>query len=55
MQGATQERLKLLCEQAATEQDPEKFLKLISEINYMLELKRVRLSAAIADSKPSKD
>jgi hypothetical protein len=55
MQDATQERLKILCKQAATEEDPEKFLKLIPEINDMLELKRVRLSAANADSKPSKD
>jgi hypothetical protein len=55
MYGATQERLKLLCEQAATEKDPEEFIKLIREINDMLELKRVRLSAANADSKPSND
>jgi len=53
MQGATQERLKLLCEQAATEKDPEKFLKLIREINDMLEAKRLRLSGTKADSQPS--
>ena len=44
MQEATQERLKLLCEQAAVEKDPETFLKLIREINDMLEAKRLRLS-----------
>ena len=37
-----QERLKLLCEQAAVEQDPEKFLKIIREISDMLEAKRLR-------------
>jgi hypothetical protein len=53
MQGATQDRLKLLCEQAATEKDPDKFLKIIREINDMLEAKRLRLSGTKADSKPS--
>jgi hypothetical protein len=55
MQGATQERLKVLCEQAATEKDPDKFLEIIREINDMLELQRVRLSAANADRKASND
>jgi hypothetical protein len=55
MQGATQERLKLLCEQAAIEKDPDKFLNLIREINDMLEAKRLRFSGTGADSQPSKD
>jgi hypothetical protein len=44
LQEATQERLKLLCEQAAVEKHPETSLKLIREINDMLEAKRLRLS-----------
>ena len=55
MQGATHERLKLLCEQAAVEKDPDKFLEIIREINDMLEAKRLRLSAVNADTNPSND
>jgi hypothetical protein len=55
MQGPTQERLKLLCDQAAAEKDPDKFLKIIREINHMLEAKRYRLSGMDADSKPPDD
>jgi hypothetical protein len=36
MQGETGERWKLLCEQAAKEQDSAKLLELIREINYLL-------------------
>ena len=32
-----------LCEQASTEQDPKKLVKLIREINELLEAKRARL------------
>jgi hypothetical protein len=53
VQGATQERLKLLCEQAAVEKDPDKFLEIIREINDMLEAKRLRLSSAKTNSQPS--
>jgi hypothetical protein len=38
----TKELWLKLCEQAADEQDPEKFLTLIREINTLLELKRAR-------------
>lgn len=55
MEGPTQERLKLLCEQAAAEKDPEKFLKIIREINGMLEAKRLRLCGMDADSQRSND
>jgi hypothetical protein len=34
------ERWLQLCEQAATEQDPEKLMELIAEINRLLEAKR---------------
>jgi len=39
-----EERWKQLCAQAAQEQDPEKLVKLITEINRLLEAKRKRLS-----------
>ena len=32
-----------LCEQASTEQDPEKLLALVQEINHLLEAKQSRL------------
>ena len=43
MQDATDERWKNLCEQAASEQDPKKFIELIKEINNLLEEKRSRV------------
>jgi hypothetical protein len=44
MQGETKQRWEELCEQAATEQDPDKFLELIREINRLLEERRSNLS-----------
>jgi hypothetical protein len=46
---------KTLCEQAATENDPEKFLELIQEINNLLEQKRLHLSDRKIDNQPSSD
>ena len=43
MQGANKERWKVLCEQAAVEQDPKKLHELIKEINDLLEAKQARL------------
>ena len=43
MKGATRERWQQLCEQAAVEQDPEKMLALITEINRLLSEKEERL------------
>jgi hypothetical protein len=43
MQGPNKERWKVLCEQAAGEQDPKKLHELIKEINDLLEAKEVRL------------
>jgi hypothetical protein len=43
MQGDAKDRWKVLCEQAATEQDPVKLLKLITEINQLLLAKEERL------------
>ena len=43
MQGELREQWRKLCEQAAEEQDPEKLMKLIDEINQPLETKEERL------------
>jgi hypothetical protein len=43
MQGENKQRWEILCEQAATEQDTVKLLKLITEINDLLTTKEERL------------
>ena len=43
MQGPTKERWQLLTEQASVEQDPEKLMALIREINDLLEAKQKRI------------
>ena len=43
MKGETGERWRTLCEQAQTEQDPDKFMRLIDEISRLLEEKERRL------------
>jgi hypothetical protein len=40
MQGATKERWVSLCEQAATEQNPERLMKLVAEIDRLLRVKQ---------------
>lgn len=40
MQNAHEERLGLLCQLAANERDPQKLVKLVSEINKLVEEKR---------------
>ena len=40
---ANQEEWKKLCERAAKEQDPEKLMELIAQINQLLEAKERRL------------
>jgi hypothetical protein len=55
MQGKT-ERWQHLCELAAIEQDPEKLIQLVREINDLLDEKRRRLTTRPteqADSPPS--
>jgi hypothetical protein len=42
--GNTKERWRELCEQASVEQDAEKLLELVKEINQLLEEKRTRLA-----------
>jgi hypothetical protein len=51
MQGQTKERWQNLCEQAAKEQDPQVLMKLIEEINLLLEQKEQRLQQQRADSR----
>jgi hypothetical protein len=45
MQGETKKRLEQLCKQASTEQDSYKLIELITEINALLEAKRLRVTA----------
>ena len=45
VQGQTLEQWQNLCEQAAAERDPEKLMKLIQEINRLLEEKEQRLKS----------
>jgi hypothetical protein len=53
MPDAPGEGWKALCEAASTEQDPEKFLELIKEINHLLEEKRrhrTEIDKAVTDT-----
>ena len=50
MQGQTKERWQALCEQAATEQNPERLMELIEEINRLLAAKEERLNRQRAES-----
>jgi len=43
MRGETERRWRELCEQAVEEQDPEKIMKLIGEVNQLLENNEERL------------
>jgi hypothetical protein len=43
MKGQMKERWMHLCEMAANEQDPDKLVQLVSEINKLLEQKEERL------------
>ena len=43
MEGEIRERWMSLCEQAAIEQDPERLMELVSQINHILEEKERRL------------
>jgi hypothetical protein len=46
MLAETNERWMQLCEKASTEQDPDKLIELIREINDLLEQKRAHLEKA---------
>jgi hypothetical protein len=43
MQGADKERWRVLAEQAAVEQDPDKLIALVKEIDELLAKKQARL------------
>jgi hypothetical protein len=45
MKGEVKERWMTLCDQAAEEQDPERFQELIEEITKLLSDKRARIEA----------
>jgi hypothetical protein len=45
MQGPVKERWQILCERAANEQDPQKLMELVREINKLLSEKQTRLNA----------
>jgi len=51
MKGEVGERWKILCAQAAEEQDSEKLLELVKEINKLLEEKEQRLIRQAAQKK----
>ena len=51
MKGETGERWKILCAQAAEEQDSEKLLELVKQINKLLEEKEQRLKRQEAQNK----
>jgi hypothetical protein len=51
MQGEAGERWRELCQQAVVEQDPQKLLQLIREINQLLEAKDQRLQRQHAAGK----
>jgi hypothetical protein len=44
VQGETEERWRVLCEQAVTEQDSQRLLQLVAEINKLLLEKEERLN-----------
>jgi len=51
MRGENKERWLEICEKAAVEQDPEKLLILMQEINRLLEEKEMRLKGTKLPSK----
>ena len=48
MKGEVRERWMRLCEQAVTEEDPERLMELVSEINCILEEKERRLLGQVS-------
>ena len=52
MRGEAKERWMQLAEQAANEQDPEKLIKLVDEINQMLKAKEDRLNKEAESKNP---
>jgi hypothetical protein len=52
VKGETGERWRALCELAAEEQDPERLMELVEQINRMLEEKEKRLQEQRPSSTP---
>ena len=50
MQRREDERWLKLCQQAAVEQDPEKLLQLVKEINDLLEARGSAVTTGVVDS-----
>ena len=50
MQGEKAEQWRALCEQAAIEQDPEKLMRLVEQINRLLDEQEQRLRDQHANS-----
>jgi hypothetical protein len=50
MQGPNKELWKQLCEQAAIEQNPDRLMDLVNEINRLLDEKQERLNKVRTDS-----
>ena len=53
MPHVNDETWKSLCEEASTEQDPERLLELVQEINRLIDEKRLGPHGRKADSQPS--
>lgn len=53
MQGEKKERWMQLCAQAAVEQDPQKLIELVQEINALLEEKEHRLGITSPSRNPT--
>jgi hypothetical protein len=53
MQGQDQERWRILCAQAAVEQDPAKLMALVKEIDELLAKKQARLGGLPPDPETS--
>jgi hypothetical protein len=53
MKGETGERWRQLCEQAAVEQDSEKLLELVTQINLLLEEEEQRLRRSTSEASES--
>jgi uncharacterized protein with von Willebrand factor type A (vWA) domain len=53
MPNDTEDRWKLLCEEAATENDARRLIELLQEINDLLEARRLRLRTQRAGNESS--
>ncbi len=52
MQGPLRERMKKLCELIVAEQDPARFLRLVQELNDLLQQNRERINDLGSGSSP---